>query len=78
MTYVTHSEQEEEDEEEDECAGYLDNLCGDQMVSIPSQDSNAFGGNSETSGILTSDVKVNSKECRHVRLPKALADYDLS
>lgn len=68
MTDVTHSEQEEEDEE-DEDVGYLDNLYGDHMVSIPSQNSNAFGGNSKASSVSTSDVKVNSKERRHVRPP---------
>lgn len=40
LTDVTQSEQEEEDED----VGYLDNLYGDQMVIITSQDSNAFGG----------------------------------
>lgn len=42
MTDLAHSEQEEEDEDR----GYLDNLYGDQIVSIPSRDSNAFSGNS--------------------------------
>lgn len=74
MTYVTSSEQEEEDEDAD----YFDNLYGDKMESIQSQDSNVFAGNSEVSGISTSELKVNSRERRHVRLPKALADYDLS
>lgn len=74
MTYVTSSEQEEEDEDAD----YFDNLYGDKMESIQSQDSNVFAGNSEVSGISTSELKVNSRERRHVRLSKALADYDLS
>lgn len=74
MTVVTHSEQEKEDE----AAGYLNNLYGDQMESIPSQDFNAFGGNSKASNVSISDAKVNSRERRHVRLPKALAEYDLS
>lgn len=69
MTDLTHSEQEEEDEEEDEDTGYLGYLYGDQIVSIPSRDSNAFSGNSKDSSISTSDVKVNSgaSTCKAVK-----------
>lgn len=75
---MTHSEQEEGDEEEDENAGYLDNLYGSQMVSIPSLDLRAFGRNFKATSISTYDVRVNSRERRRLRVPKALADCDLS
>lgn len=80
-TAVTHLEQEEEDEEEEKDADYLDNLYGDQMVNIPSQDSRALDisdKNSRATNIPTPDVKINLRERRRVRMPKALADYYLS
>ncbi|XP_062617287.1 uncharacterized protein LOC134278991 [Saccostrea cucullata] len=71
--------QEEEKEEEDGC--YLGNLYDDQRGNILNQDSRApnnSGDNPTTTCDSNPASRANSWERRRVRLPKALADYDLS